>query len=65
MMELPEPRVVLLNINGSRRHHYTWSETPIDDLCLGDLKPFVKMDAYADLERIVKDYNSPPTPEEK
>ena len=49
---LPEPRVVRLHIGGVVQHFYTWSDAPLDDLTLGDLKPYPAMDAWKWLEGI-------------
>lgn len=49
---LPEPRVVRLHISGVVQHFYTWSDKPLEELTLGDLKPYPAMDAWAWLEGI-------------
>ena len=54
---LPKPRIVMLEINGASRRYYTFSDKPLDDLCLGDLKPFAMLDAHIALAGIVEAFN--------
>lgn len=42
---LPEPRIVRLSINGVVQHFATFSTAPLDDLTLGDLRPYPALDA--------------------
>jgi hypothetical protein len=49
---LPEPRIVRLHIDGVVQHFYTWSDKPLDDLTIGELKPYPALDAWAWLEGI-------------
>ena len=53
---LPEPRIVRLHIDGTLQHFYTWSDAPLLELTLADLKPHPVMDACAFLERVVQDH---------
>jgi|GEM_PF-7024684 len=51
---LPTPRIVRIHISGVVQHFYTFSNAPLDDLRLGDLKPYPAMDAWVWLEGMNK-----------
>ena len=51
---LPEPRIVRLCIDGTVLHFATFSPAPLDDLRIGDLKPYPALDAAVWLEGLMK-----------
>lgn len=55
---LPEPRIVRLIIDGETQHYATFSKAKLDNLKLGDLRPYPALDAAAMMKRITKE----PTP---
>jgi len=47
---LPTPRIIRLSVGGVVQHFYTWSDAPLGELTLGDLKPYPALAAWAWLE---------------
>lgn len=50
----PEPRIVRLTNNGVTRHYATWSEKPLEEILLGELRPYPALDAAVFLDGIAK-----------
>lgn len=48
----PEPRIVRLTNNGVTRHYATWSEKPLEEILLCELRPYPALDAAVWLDRL-------------